>query len=91
MAGERKLESESTRDNVWRSERLRGQLQRVIVLPESVDVESADAHLDNGVLSIRLRERDQGGAAAGWRSSRAPARKSSEPRPLTDGWRAVQR
>ncbi|MGE0871883.1 MAG: Hsp20/alpha crystallin family protein [Kofleriaceae bacterium] len=60
IEGERKFENEYTRDDVWRSERMRGQFQRVIPLPESVEVESAEARLDNGILSIKLRERDQG-------------------------------
>ncbi len=48
-----KIEEEGT----WhREEVCRTRMRRVVELPEEVDVESAEARLEDGILSIRLRK-----------------------------------
>jgi HSP20 family protein len=55
IEGERRNERESNEGGVWRSERSYGQFQRVIPLPETADVESAEARFENGVLEVSIK------------------------------------
>jgi HSP20 family protein len=54
ISGEKKLEREDEEQGVYRVERAFGSFQRVIPLPDGVDVERAEAKFDNGTLAIRL-------------------------------------
>lgn len=54
LRGEKRLESESEEKGCYRLERAFGSFQRVIPLPEGVDVERAEAKFDKGVLTLRL-------------------------------------
>jgi HSP20 family protein len=54
LRGEKKLESKSEEQGCYRLERAFGSFQRVIPLPDGVDVAHAEARFDKGVLTIRL-------------------------------------
>jgi HSP20 family protein len=54
LRGEKKLESRSEEQGCYRLERAFGSFQRVIPLPDGVDVAQAEARFDKGVLTIRL-------------------------------------
>jgi HSP20 family protein len=54
ISGEKKLEREEEEQGVYRVERAFGAFQRVIPLPDGVDVERAEAKFDNGTLTIRF-------------------------------------
>jgi HSP20 family protein len=66
LRGEKKLESrgEDHEKGSYHVERAFGSFQRIVPLPDGVDVEHAEARFDNGTLTIRL--------------PKAAARKSSE-------------
>lgn len=55
LEGERNIEHQEEQGGVWRSERSYGTFRRTIPLPEGVDVESATARFENGVLEISLK------------------------------------
>lgn len=54
LRGEKKVESKSEEHGCYRLERAFGSFQRVIPLPDGVDVAQAEARFDKGVLTIRL-------------------------------------
>jgi HSP20 family protein len=54
LRGEKKLESEKEEAGCYRLERAFGSFQRVIPLPEGVDVDRAEASFDKAVLTIRI-------------------------------------
>lgn len=54
LRGEKKLESKSEEKGCYRVERAFGSFQRVIPLPEGIDVGRAEAKFDKGVLTLRL-------------------------------------
>jgi HSP20 family protein len=54
VSGEKKLERKEEEQGVYRVERAFGSFQRVIPLPDGVDVDRAEAKFDNGTLTIRL-------------------------------------
>jgi HSP20 family protein len=54
LRGEKKLESRSEEKGCYRVERAFGSFQRVVPLPEGVDVGRAEAKFDKGVLTLRL-------------------------------------
>ena len=54
LRGEKKLESETEEQGCYRVERAFGSFQRVIPLPEGVDIKGAEAKFENGVLTVRL-------------------------------------
>jgi HSP20 family protein len=54
LRGEKHLESKSEEEGCYRLERAFGSFQRVIPLPDGVDVDDAEARFDKGVLTIRL-------------------------------------
>lgn len=54
ISGEKKEESETRREGVYRSERRYGRFYRVIELPQDMDTENVSADYENGVLSLRI-------------------------------------
>lgn len=54
IAGEKKSQTETNEQGVFRTERYFGHFQRAVPLPEDVDTERADAKFDKGILSVRL-------------------------------------
>lgn len=54
LSGEKHFERESHDSTYHVMERAYGAFQRAIPLPSNVDVEKAEAHYKNGVLSVRL-------------------------------------
>ncbi len=59
LRGERKLESEVTRDNFHRVERAYGAFSRSFTLPSVVDTEKIKADFKDGVLQVTLPKRDE--------------------------------
>lgn len=54
LRGEKKVESQSQEEGCYRLERAYGRFQRVIPLPDGVDIDHAEAQFSNGVLTVRL-------------------------------------
>jgi HSP20 family protein len=54
ISGERKSESEATKDNVYRCERSYGSFYRVVPLPEGVKTDDVKATFSNGVLEVSV-------------------------------------
>lgn len=54
VSGEKKEESESRREGVYRSERRYGRFFRALELPDGVDADNVAAEYDNGVLKLRI-------------------------------------
>lgn len=54
ISGERKSETEETKDNVYRAERSFGSFYRAIPLPEGVKLEDVKAAFTDGVLEVSL-------------------------------------
>jgi HSP20 family protein len=54
LRGEKKVESKTEEEGCYRLERAYGSFQRVIPLPEGVDVEKAEAKFAKGVLTVQL-------------------------------------
>ena len=54
ISGERKIQSEGENAKYHRRERNAGRFSRVIGLPGEVDVDSVDARLGNGVLTVAI-------------------------------------
>lgn len=54
LRGEKKLESKSAEKGCYRLERAFGSFQRVIPLPDGVDVDRAGARFENAVLTVRI-------------------------------------
>jgi HSP20 family protein len=59
IQGERKLAEEVTRENVQRMERYYGSFTRSFTLPATVDGTRITAGYTNGVLTIRLPQREE--------------------------------
>lgn len=59
ISGRRELEQESRGDTWYAAERSYGSFTRSFVLPEGCDTNDVEAHLDNGVLSVRLGKRQE--------------------------------
>ena len=57
VRGERKLEKEEKEENFHRVERRYGSFVRAFTLPNTVDMDSAKANYDKGVLKITLAKR----------------------------------
>jgi HSP20 family protein len=64
LRGEKKHEARSEEKGCYRVERAFGAFQRVLPLPEDVDVERAEAKFDKGVLTLRLPKTSRPGADA---------------------------
>jgi HSP20 family protein len=54
LHGEKKLESKTEEKGCYRLERAFGGFQRVVPLPDGVDVDRAEARFENAVLTIRI-------------------------------------
>jgi HSP20 family protein len=54
ISGERRSESEETREGYRRFERATGSFSRSLTLPEGIDPESVKAHFANGVLEVTI-------------------------------------
>ena len=54
ISGERKFETKEEKGDFYRCERTYGTFKRSFELPHDVDTENIRAHLENGVLEIRL-------------------------------------
>jgi len=54
LSGERKRESEETKNNVYRSEREYGSFYRTVPLPEGVKLEEVKASFADGVLEVSV-------------------------------------
>jgi HSP20 family protein len=54
ISGERKAETEETKDNVYRCERSYGSFHRAVPLPEGVKLEDVKATFANGVLEVSM-------------------------------------
>ena len=54
LSGERKHETEETRDNVYRSEREYGSFYRAVPLPQGVKLEDVNATFSDGVLEVSV-------------------------------------
>lgn len=61
IEGERRFDRVDEREDVYRAERIYGRFRRAIPLPEGVEVDSAEARFDNGVLEISVRAPDAEG------------------------------
>ncbi|HZZ91304.1 MAG TPA: Hsp20/alpha crystallin family protein [Usitatibacter sp.] len=86
LRGDKKLESRKDEKGCYHVERAFGSFQRIIPLPDGVDVEHAEARFENGTLTLRLpkkasarggaRKLDIKGAGAGQPAAKAPARET---------------
>jgi len=59
LSGEKKQESETKENGIFRSERLYGQFRRSFTLPDAVDPEKIDAEYKNGVLQVWLHKKPE--------------------------------
>jgi HSP20 family protein len=59
ISGERRSQREGSEGGVYRSERTYGSFSRAIPLPEGVNVDSASASFENGVLRIEIEAPEQ--------------------------------
>jgi HSP20 family protein len=64
ISGERKKETEETKDNVYRAERSYGSFYRVVPLPKGVKSEEVKAEFTNGVLEVTMPLPDKAAPAA---------------------------
>ncbi|MDP2317030.1 MAG: Hsp20/alpha crystallin family protein [Pseudomonadota bacterium] len=55
--GKREFEQENRGDTWYTAERAYGSFNRTFILPEGADTNNVEAHLDNGVLNIRIPKR----------------------------------
>jgi HSP20 family protein len=58
VKGERKFEADEKEENFHRIERRYGSFTRSFTLPQTVDVNTAKASYENGVLAIRLAKKE---------------------------------
>jgi HSP20 family protein len=54
LRGEKTLESKQEEQGCYRVERAFGSFERIIPLPDGLDLDSAEATFDKGVLTIRI-------------------------------------
>lgn len=59
LRGERKAERKSTDDGQWRVERRFGRFERAFRLPDAVNVDSARAEMNDGVLTVRFEKKQE--------------------------------
>lgn len=57
LRGEKKLEREEKKENVYLSERSYGSFERMLRLPDSVDEAKVDAKYNAGVLTVSIQKR----------------------------------
>jgi HSP20 family protein len=61
ISGTREDKTENNQENYYTREIRRGSFERMVRLPEPVQVEQADAEFDNGVLRVTLPRAQQAG------------------------------
>ncbi len=54
ISGEKRQQSEESKENWYRAERRFGQFRRVLALPSQVDADKVSAEYDRGVLTVHL-------------------------------------
>jgi HSP20 family protein len=54
LRGEKKLEKKNDENGCFRLERAFGSFQRILPLPDGIDLDRAEARFDKGVLTLRL-------------------------------------
>jgi HSP20 family protein len=59
ISGERKLENEEKKDRYTRVERYYGSFQRSFALPNLVNQDKIEAHMEKGVLKVTLPKREE--------------------------------
>jgi HSP20 family protein len=59
LKGERKFEEETTKENYHRVERRHGTFSRSFTLPNTVDASRISAAYKDGILTIRLPQREE--------------------------------
>jgi HSP20 family protein len=59
ISGTRRIEFEDKRENYQRIESAFGSFSRSFTIPATVDAEKISAHMENGVLSVRLPKREE--------------------------------
>lgn len=57
IASKKREEKEIT-ETMYRKERFRGTMRRVLTLPVKVDPETAEAEFKNGVLTVRMKKKE---------------------------------
>ncbi len=63
IRGEKKSEIEKKEKDYYLQERTFGSVERVIPLPDTVDLDSANATFKNGVLTVKLAKKPEAAAA----------------------------
>jgi HSP20 family protein len=63
IRGEKKSEVEKKEKDYYLQERTFGSVERVVPLPDAVDLDSANATFKNGVLTVKLAKRPEAMAA----------------------------
>jgi HSP20 family protein len=64
MRGEKRVDAKKDEKGCYRLERAFGSFERVVPLPEGVDLEHAEARFADGVLTLRLPKQPSGGDAS---------------------------
>lgn len=59
IAGEKRMGESRDEDNVYVSERRFGRVQRALRLPDGIDEEGIEAHVDKGVLTVVVPKTDE--------------------------------
>ncbi len=59
ISGERKLHHEENKDGYHRIETSFGSFTRSFALPSTLDAETIDAQLDQGILTLKLRKKEK--------------------------------
>ena len=54
ISGERKLEDERKDDEFYRVESVYGKFERSFTLPDDVDTDKIEAHMEDGVLTVKI-------------------------------------
>ncbi|MGZ5894160.1 MAG: Hsp20/alpha crystallin family protein [Caldimonas sp.] len=64
LRGEKRVDTKQEEKGCYRLERAFGRFQRVLPLPDGVDLEHAEARFDKGVLTLRLPKKAAEGSSA---------------------------
>ena len=64
LNGQKRHETKSSEEGIYRSERYFGAVRRAVPLPHDLDFEAAEAHLRDGVLGVRFPKKPQPGTKA---------------------------
>ena len=63
IRGEKKSEVEKKEKDYYLQERTFGSIERVVPLPDTIDLDSANATFKNGVLTVKLAKKPEAAAA----------------------------